>query len=251
MTLVLAIGNNAGAVIAADGVTSFGATAGAQQLPTGKLWTVGDRCVAGEFGNATVSKGMLQALLSSELAAEPTLSRSSADWLLIARQTVAESSRQYLANVVWNSQLPLQSQFVDTGLVIAGTAGDGTFAWSILWTGEHSAAEQTHYLARGSGAQTARIYLDAFSYFDTSRHPVRGLQALAARVMDRVSRNNIEIGGEISIVTVHRDVSREHPQPIEAAQLADPAIQGALQHWQLAEDAKNTALLQYVNPTNE
>lgn len=248
MTLVLAIGNNAGAVIAADGVTSFGAVAGAQQLPTQKLWSIGDRCIAAEFGDATVSKRMLRALLDSELATEPTLSRSHADWLLLARQTIAESSRQYLANVVWNSALPLESQFASTGLVIAGTANNGTFAWSISWTGEHSEAEHTNYLARGSGAQSARIYLDAFSYLDTAQQPVRGLQALAARVMDRVSQNNIEIGGEITIVSVHRTVSPEHPKPIEVAQLTDPTIQGALQHWQLAEDAINTTLRQYVDP---
>ena len=219
MTLVLAIFNEAGAVLAADGVGTYGQMVGAQQVPWEKLSVLGDRCACGQVGDLTKTQRLVDALEASPLGSEPTLSRPAEEWLNIARKTVGAWSNEYLQRVVWNAQLPLQQQFQEASLVLTGTAQDRSFAYTVSWLGTYEDPEADHYTAAGSGAVSARIYLDAYSYFDVVGHPVLTLQALAARVLRKVSENNIEIGGELSMVTIHRDVSDEHPSATSACRL--------------------------------
>ena len=190
----------------------------------------------------------MDALEASPLGSEPTLSRPAEEWLNIARKTVGAWSNEYLQRVVWNAQLPLQQQFQEASLVLTGTAQDRSFAYTVSWLGTYEDPEADHYTAAGSGAVSARIYLDAYSYFDVVGHPVLTLQALAARVLRKVSENNIEIGGELSMVTIHRDVSDEHPSANERMPTSDPRVQTAVGHWELMEEVGHQLLISTLSP---
>jgi len=246
LTLVLAIRNDSGVVLAADGLGTYGQTIGSQQLPARKLAVIGDRCAVGQVGHPTVTGAMLGALQQSELASQPTMSKPSDEWLEIARASVANWRNQYLANAGINWNIPLQSQLPDALLVVAGIASDSTFSFSIHVNGFHFVADTPNYLAQGSGAVFARNYLDAYSYFDLARHPVLTLKALAARVMSRVSATQVEIGGEISLIAIHREQSAENPTPCQELTLDDPATQAAIQHWELAEADLEASLRVFV-----
>ncbi len=241
MTLVLAVGNEAGVVLAADGVGSYGPGIGSQQIPHKKLHAIGDRIACGEVGDLSITTRLVEALRASQLAKVPTGSLTADECLEMARKAIAQWTGEYLKSVVINTALPL-----DGGralLLLAGVAQDRGFAYGITWLGEHSEPDTRHYLARGSGAQSARIYLDAYEYFVLSGRPVLSLQALAARVMERVARNNMEIGGDISLMAIHRDASDEHPVPLVEMSPTNSAIRGAIEHWELLESTIGEMLL--------
>jgi hypothetical protein len=171
------------------------------------------------------------------------MSKTKDEWLAIARSAIHAWTQSFLAAATFVGNLHLNQQFGETLLLIAGYASDGPFAYGIGWLGDYSQPDGNHFHAIGSGAVSARIYLDAYSYFDVSAHPVLTLEALAARVMDKVARNNMEIGGEISLIAIHTEPSEEHPETIERLNAADPRVQAAIAHWQLAEDAVDKSLL--------
>ena len=156
-------------------------------------------------------------------------------WCASARKAVAEQARQYLGAVTWTAQIPVEQSFAYAALIVAGLAADASFSFNLSWTGQYSLPDAGHYTAAGSGAVTARIYLDAYSYFEALSHPVLPLQALAARVAEKVAKNNVEIGGVISMVALHRDLSDEHPDRCEEFDSTDPKIRAAIEHWELLE----------------
>jgi len=237
LTLVLAVWNEAGVALAADGLLTYGSGApGSQQLPGEKLARLGDRCAVGLVNEVNKARGMIEALQGSALASEPTTGRTKAEWLALIREVIASWTRGFLTDAVFVEGVSLDSQFETSILVIAGIASDGAFAWAVDWRCNYAGPDAPHYLAQGSGATSARIYLDAYSYFDVAEHPVVTLQALAARVVTKVSGNNIEIGGEMSLVLIHRDTSAEHPDPMEFLSLSDLRVTESVTMWELLEE---------------
>ena len=213
---------------------------GSQQIPWQKLSKVGDRIACGESGDLSITSRMVDALRSSRLASEPTISLAADECLRIAREAVANWTTTYLQHVVVNRQLPLDEHRAT--LLIAGVAGDRNFAYSVNWLGYHGEPDSTHYKAIGSGAQSARIYLDAYEYFVLPGRPVLSLEALAARVMERVAQNNVDVGGDLSLVAIHRETDDEHPDVLEETTPDDPAVRGAISHWELLESAADDLL---------
>lgn len=248
MTLALAVFNDAGVVLAADGLGSYGVVVGAQQLPYKKLHVIGDRCACAEVGDLTKGRALAEALKTTALATDPTVSKTAQEWLDVARTTITAWSTAFLQKAVWLQGMHLNQQFREAQILLAGIASDGAFAYGITWLGDYRQPDAPHYLAMGSGDVAARTYLDAYSYFDVTRHPVLTLEALAARVMDRVAHNNMEIGGEISLIAIHKDTSEEHPATIEELSTQDSRVVAAIQHWQLAEDVVDDALRTFTNP---
>ncbi len=248
MTLLLAVFNQSGAVLASDGVGTIVSGTNAQQIPYQKVSVIGDRCACGQAGqDLTLTAGMVAALRASQLATESTLSRRADEWLTIARSAVSRWFTQYVQNTVWNAQLPLQNQFPDVRVLLVGVAADRAFAYSLTPFGTHSEPENPNYTAVGSGATSARIYLDAYSYFPISNHPVLSCVALAARVMEKVSLINMEIGGKISLLAMHRQTSLAHPNTNEEIDIEDPRVRGAIDHWEVAEDSIQQSLLNVVS----
>jgi 20S proteasome alpha/beta subunit len=251
LTLALAVFNNNGVILTADGLGSYGVMVGAQQVPYEKLHILGDRCACAEVGDLTKGRAIAEALKSSPLASESTLSKTGEQWLEVARATIKVWSSAFLANAVWVQGMHLNQQFAETRILLAGVASDGAFAYGINWLGEYVQPAAPHYLALGSGDVAARTYLDAYSYFAVADHPVLTLEALAARVMDKVAHNNMEVGGEISLIAIHRETSAEHPAAIEELSTRDARVVAALQHWQLAEDDVDRTLLMFTRPATD
>ena len=243
MTLALAVFNRAGAVLAADGLATYGYTVGSQQLPANKLAVIGDRCAAAQVGNPAMTVGLIEALQASALGSASTLTGTAGQWLEVARGAISTWTKGYMQNTIWMTNLPLEQQFPAASILLAGVAADRSFAYSINWTGIHLEPDSPHFRADGAGATTARIYLDAYSYFRIEDHPVLTLESLAARVMEKVAGNNMEIGGELSLIAVHRETSPEHPRPVEVLSTKDPKIRSAIDHWEIAEQEIPATLL--------
>jgi hypothetical protein len=58
----LAVFSQSGLVLAADGLSSYGFAAGAQQAPYDKLHILGDRCACAEIGDLTKGRALAEAL---------------------------------------------------------------------------------------------------------------------------------------------------------------------------------------------
>jgi 20S proteasome alpha/beta subunit len=142
---------------------------------------------------------------------------------------VAEWDRDYLQNVVFNPNLPIGGIY-DALVLVADVESDGPFAFSVQWWGSHGDPDTLYFTALGSGAQTTRTYLDAYEYYVQGDRTVEMLEALAARVMTRVAKNNIEIGGDISLISIDRDP----PQGVAALREfgdADPQVRATIEVW--------------------
>jgi 20S proteasome alpha/beta subunit len=249
VTLALAVWNDAGVVLAADGLVSYGQSAGAQQLPMQKLTPLGDRSACAQVGNPIIAAGLATELAASPLGTDPTASRTAAEWLQEARAAAKQWTADYLSDAVFLEKVPLSEQFEAGALLVAGVASDQSFGYVITWLGDHYNPDAPNYTASGSGATAARIYLDAYSYFAIDDQPVLSLEALAARAMQGVARNNMEVGGQISLISIRRETSIEHPLPLTERSADAETVRVALNHWELLEREVAETLARYTAPS--
>lgn len=248
MTIVLALFNDSGVTLAADGLASFGMGGfGSQQLPTKKLTPIGSLFGCGMVGASNLANEAAQALVNSALARMSTPNLTAEECLTEARRAVSARCLAYLQNVVLPQGVPFAQSLGSGGVVFGGVGSDYSFATYIEWTGTAVLPDAPHYLAAGSGAATARNYLDAYSFVDVSVHPMLTLQALAVRVLERVAKMTMEIGGDISVLSLHRRPVAGQPS-IESVDAGDAGVRAAIEHWELLEENIHETIVQFTAP---